>query len=163
MQFFSIIILVSYEILLLIQQYKNKLNELNYSPLPNRVQNYILQLLTFADIICSIAVAAKNSVSKGGYPGAGFAAIWSCFVSCLLAYQGAKASWSKTGITPLLAGFLIGLAGMSAELFFVLMVLFFALGAEAQKNGWGKLVSITALNALQRIILSALINTACAL
>ena len=82
-------------------------------------------------------MAAKNNVSVGGYQGAGFAAMWSCFLACLLAVQGAKAAFSKTGVSPLFVGFLIGLSAMLAQLFFVLMCLFFALGAEANKNGWG--------------------------
>lgn len=41
----------------------------------------------------------------------------------------------------LLVGFMIGVAFMLAELFFVLMVAFFILGAEATHNGYSKSIA----------------------
>lgn len=42
----------------------------------------------------------------------------------------------------LMVGFMIGVAFMLAELFFVLMVAFFILGAEATHNGYSKLIAL---------------------
>ena len=48
------------------------------------------------------------SVLLTGYKGLGFAAIWSMFLVCFMAYIGTKTIYSKTGTPPLLIGFLIG-------------------------------------------------------
>jgi len=39
---------------------------------------------------------------------------------------------------PIIVGFMIGMTLMLAELMFVIMCIFFGLGSEAVKNGWGK-------------------------
>lgn len=56
--------------------------------------------------------------------------------------------------TELLVGFLIGVAAMLAELFFVLMVMFFVLGTNAANNNQSKCIDayLIVINCSHRII-----------
>jgi len=92
-------------------------------------------ILVFAvvQVIVSIAVAAANDTYDFGYKSAAFAAIWSMFL--VVGFTGLGATIVFGGkATELLVGFLIGVAAMLAELFFVLMVMFFILGTNAANN-----------------------------
>lgn len=88
-------------------------------------------------VIVSIAVAAANSNSDGGYKSASFAAIWSMFLVIAFTGLGAKVVFGGKS-SELLVGFLIGVAAMLTELFFVLMVTFFVLGQNATVNNLGE-------------------------
>ena len=94
--------------------------------------------MTCADVIVSLAVTSQNNNSTGGLIAAGFAAMWSCFLACILSYLSIKAVFSSLGVSPFYVGFIIGLSVMLAQLFLMLMFIFFFLGSEAQNNGWGK-------------------------
>lgn len=87
-------------------------------------------------VIVSIAVAATNSKGTGGYKSASFAAIWSMFLVIGFTTVGGQIVFGGKS-TELLVGFMIGVAFMMCELFFVLMVAFFILGSEATHNGYG--------------------------
>ena len=87
----------------------------------------------------SLAVTSQNNNSTGGFIGAGFASMWSCFIACILSYISIKAVFSSQGISPIYVGFIIGLSIMLAQLYLMLMFIFFFLGSEAQINGWGKI------------------------
>lgn len=89
-------------------------------------------------IIVSIVVAAYNSRYTGGYKSASFAAIWSMFLTIVFTVVGAQIVFGGGKATELLVGFMIGIAVMLCELFFVLMVAFFILGSEAYHNGYGE-------------------------
>jgi len=62
--------------------------------------------------------------------------MWSCFLACLLALQGTRAAFSTHGMSPLFVGFCIGLCSMLAQLFAMLMCIFFILGSEAQQKSF---------------------------
>jgi hypothetical protein len=86
--------------------------------------------------VVSIIVAVKQK-SVGGYPSATFAAIWSMFLCILFTIHGAQIVFggvsSEIGV-----GFMIGVATMMTQLFFVLMCVFFVLAKEAKAGGYGK-------------------------
>ena len=84
----------------------------------------------------SIVVAAKQN-TIGGYPSATFAAIWSMFLCILFTIHGAQIVFGAAS-TELGVGFMIGVAAMMTQLFFVLMCVFFVLATEAKAAGYGK-------------------------
>mmetsp|Transcript_12800 Transcript_12800/g.11612 ORF Transcript_12800/g.11612 Transcript_12800/m.11612 type:complete len:202 (+) Transcript_12800:95-700(+) len=95
---------------------------------------FVILLFSVVQIIVSIAVAASNSSSEGGYKSMSFAAIWAMFLVIAFGLLGARIVFG--GKAPeLLIGFLIGVASMLAQLFFVLAVIFFGIGTEAALNG----------------------------
>jgi hypothetical protein len=102
-------------------------------------------LFAIVQVIVSIAVAALNGKSAGGYKSAGFAAIWSMFLVIGFTIVGGQIVLGSGKSTELLVGFMIGVAFMLAELFFVLMVAFFILGAEASHNQYCELTSVSFL------------------
>lgn len=86
-------------------------------------------------VIVSIAVAAANNVtSSGGLRSAGFAAIWSMLLVLVFTYLGGRIVLTANKSSELSIGFMIGIAAMLTELFFVLMIVFFILGEEAASN-----------------------------
>lgn len=86
--------------------------------------------------IVSIAVAVKQK-SVGGLPSATFAAIWSMFICILFTIHGAQIVFG--GISSELGvGFMIGVAAMMTQLFFVLMCVFFVLSTEAKAMNYRK-------------------------
>jgi len=94
---------------------------------------YIILLFSFVQVILSCIVAAKNSEGSKGYKSASFAAIWGMFV--VIAFE--AVAWGivfHTKSSELLVGFMIGTAFMLAELFFVLMMVFFIIGTEAESG-----------------------------
>lgn len=98
---------------------------------------FVVVIFAVVQVIVSIAVAAANSKSgsQGGMKSAGFAAIWSMFLVIGFTYVGGKIVFGDKS-SELLVGFMIGIAYMMVELFFVLMIVFFILAADAQKNGY---------------------------
>lgn len=89
-------------------------------------------------VIVSIAVAAANTKAQvGGHSSASFAAIWSMFMAIIFAGLGGYVVLSGKS-SELLVGFLIGVASMMAELFFVLMAFFFTLGEIATTNNYSE-------------------------
>lgn len=84
-------------------------------------------------MIVSIAVAASNSQTTGGYKSASFAAIWSMFLVIAFTALGGKIVFGGKS-SELLVGFLIGVAAMLAQLCFVLMVIFFIFGSDAKTS-----------------------------
>ena len=96
----------------------------------------------------SIAVAAANSKSgsQGGMKSAGFAAIWSMFLVIGFTYVGGKIVFGDKS-SELLVGFMIGIAYMMVELFFVLMIVFFIL-ADAEIPKVGKCTATRVANLL---------------
>lgn len=98
----------------------------------------LLQIFSVIQIIVSIAVAAKNSKSIGGYKSATFAAIWAMFLVIIFAILGGHIVFVGNA-NPVQVGFLIGVAAMLAQLFFVLMCIYFTLGSEATHNGYGEI------------------------
>eukprot|EP01041_Mallomonas_annulata_P012748 gene12748-26848_t len=86
------------------------------------------------DFFVSVGVSTVNDQKIGGSNGLSFAAMWSCLLvacfvtaGCQLIYQGNN--------SPLMVGFLIGCSAMLAELFFVLMCVFFSYATYAKSNG----------------------------
>ena len=65
-----------------------------------------------------------------------FAAIWAMFLAIIFLYVGGQVVF-KGQNSPLQVGFLIGVAAMLCQLFFLLMCVFFVFGAEARKKGYG--------------------------
>jgi uncharacterized membrane protein len=92
-----------------------------------------LQIFAVVQVIVSCAVAASNSKTDGGYKSASFAAIWSMFLVIGFTSLGAKVVFGGRS-SELLVGFLIGCAAMLSQLCFVLMVIFFVFGANAQTS-----------------------------
>jgi hypothetical protein len=87
-------------------------------------------------IIVSIIVAAyEGSTDRGkrGYKSLGFAAIWSMFLVIAFTYLGYQIAFTSKS-TELLVGFMIGVAAMLTELFFVLMCIFFIIGSEGSSS-----------------------------
>lgn len=81
-------------------------------------------------------MAAKQR-GEGGYPSATFAAIWSMFLCILFMIHGAQIVFGSVS-SELGVGFMIGVAAMMTQLFFVLMCVFFVLATEAKTAGYGK-------------------------
>ena len=93
----------------------------------------------FSAIQCLVAIitAAFNSQSEKGYKSASFAAIWDMFL--LMGFV--RAAFSivfQNKSSELVVGCMMGMAYMLAQLFFVLMVVFFIFGGEADINNPGK-------------------------
>ena len=90
------------------------------------------QAFAVIQVIVSIVVANANSdTSQGGRKSCAFAAIWSMFLVIFFTYLGGRMVLSSSKSSELFVGFMIGIAGMLTELFFILMVIFFILGEEA--------------------------------
>ena len=123
-----------------------------YTHVPRELQTYFLlfesvlteqcysncnQVFTIIQVIVSIAVAAMNSKSHGGYKSATFTSIWAMLLALIFCGVGGQIVF-KGNSSPLLVGFMIGVAAMLCQLFFVLMCVFFVLGTEATHNGYGE-------------------------
>lgn len=81
-----------------------------------------------------------NNNDPHGYKSATFAAIWSMFL--VITFTGIAGSVVFGGkASELLVGFLIGVAAMLTELFFVLMVIFFIIGQSAGNNNYSTFFS----------------------
>lgn len=106
-----------------------------------------MQLLALAQVIVSIIVAQANDVDHGGRKSMAFAATWSMLVAILFVITGSKVIFAGDRSAAFLVGFLIGAAGMMAELFFVLMVLFYTSGEEATSAGYGESLPVPAASA----------------
>ena len=86
-------------------------------------------VLSLVAIIC----AAFNSQTANGYKSASFAALWNMFII----WGFCRASYSivfHTKSSELMVGAMMGMSIMLAQLFFVLMVVFFIFGGEADVN-----------------------------
>lgn len=94
------------------------------------------QFFGLIQCIVSIVVAVKQN-SLGGYPSATFAAIWSMFLCILFTTHGAQIVFGGVS-SELGVGFMIGVAAMMTQLFFVLMCIFFVLSTEAKTAGYGE-------------------------
>lgn len=94
----------------------------------------VVLIFAVVQVIVSIAVAAANS-GANGYKSASFAAIWSMFLVIIFTGLGAKVVFGGKS-SALMVGFMMGVAAMLTELFFVLMVVFFVLGTNADTNGY---------------------------
>jgi hypothetical protein len=91
-----------------------------------------VQAFAVIQVIVSIVVANANSnTTQGGLKSCAFAAIWSMFLVIIFTYLGGRMVLSANKSSELFVGFMIGIAGMLTELFFILMVIFFILGEEA--------------------------------
>ena len=88
-------------------------------------------------------VAVKQK-TIGGLPSATFAAIWSMFLCMLFTIHGAQIVFGGAS-SELGVGFMIGVASMMTQLFFVLMCTFFVLSTEAKKQGYGEQQNISKL------------------
>mmetsp|Transcript_29907 Transcript_29907/g.41088 ORF Transcript_29907/g.41088 Transcript_29907/m.41088 type:complete len:197 (+) Transcript_29907:64-654(+) len=96
---------------------------------------FVIVVFAVVQVIVSIAVAAANAkTSLGGLKSAGFAAIWSMFLVIIFTVLGGKMVLTSNKSSELMVGFMIGIAAMLTELFFVLMVMFFILGQEASSE-----------------------------
>lgn len=89
----------------------------------------------FSAIQCLVAIicAAFNSQTPNGYKSASFAAIWDMFI--LIGFV--RAAYSivfHNKSSELVVGCMMGMAYMLSQLFFVLMVVFFIFGGEADVN-----------------------------
>jgi preprotein translocase subunit SecG len=98
---------------------------------------FVVAAFAILQIIVSIAAAAKNSTTEGGYKSAAFAAIWSMFLVIIFTGLGAQIVF-RAQATALQVGFLIGVSAMLCQLFFVLMVIFLILSTEATNSHIGK-------------------------
>jgi len=98
---------------------------------------FLPQVFTFIQVIVSIAVAAQNDPTKqeGGLAGASFAAIWSMIMVLMFTVHGAQIVFGAQS-TEIGVGYMIGVAAMMVQLFFVLMCIFFVLGTEAKRDGY---------------------------
>lgn len=107
-------------------------------PLNMLIKDVCEQIFAVVQVIVSIAVAVANSnATDGGYKSASFAAIWSMFLVIIFTAVGGNVVLGGRS-SELLVGFLIGVAAMLTELFFVLMVTFFVLGQDATVNNFSK-------------------------
>lgn len=95
-----------------------------------------MQVLSVVQVIVSIAVGAVNTQNVGGYNSATFAAIWTMFLVIIFAAIGGRIVFGGKA-SELLVGFMIGIASMLAQLFFMLCCIFLGLGAEAAHNQYG--------------------------
>jgi hypothetical protein len=107
----------------------------------NQIHSFYFSIFRFQffgliQCIVSIIVAAKQK-GIGGYPSATFAAIWSMFLCILFMIHGAQIVFGSVS-SELGVGFMIGVAAMMTQLFFVLMCVFFVLATEAKSAGYGK-------------------------
>ena len=107
------------------------------------LQNIHLQFFGLIQCIVSIVVAVKQK-TIGGLPSATFAAIWSMFLCMLFTIHGAQIVFGGAS-SELGVGFMIGVASMMTQLFFVLMCTFFVLSTEAKKQGYGEQQNISKL------------------
>ncbi len=98
---------------------------------------FCVALFALIQIIVSIAVAAQNDPTKkeGGLASASFAAIWSMFMVIAFTIHGAQIVFGAQS-TEIGVGYMIGVAAMMVQLFFVLMCVFFVLATEANKMGY---------------------------
>lgn len=96
---------------------------------------FVVLIFTIIQFIMSVYVAHVNSNYNGGLKSLAFAAIWSMFLAIGFGALGAKIVFSGKSLE-LLVGFMIGIASMMAQLFFMLAVIFFALGTEAGQLGY---------------------------
>ena len=92
-------------------------------------------ICAFSSIQCLVAIicAAFNSQTTNGYKSASFAALWDMFL--LMGFV--RAAYSivfQNKSSELVVGCMMGMAYMLAQLFFVLMVVFFIFGMEAEVN-----------------------------
>lgn len=91
-------------------------------------------------VTASLYVAISNYYDEHGHNSVIFAALWSGAV--LVAFNMILIEVLPIFARPMsefVVGCLIGGFGMISELFFVLMVMFFILGMEAARNGYGNL------------------------
>mmetsp|Transcript_35537 Transcript_35537/g.33708 ORF Transcript_35537/g.33708 Transcript_35537/m.33708 type:complete len:183 (+) Transcript_35537:100-648(+) len=95
---------------------------------------YVVAFFGLIQCIVSIIVAVYQK-GEGGYPSATFAAIWSMFLCILFTIHGAQIVFGGVS-SELGVGFMIGVAAMMTQLFFVLMCVFFVLATEAQTAGY---------------------------
>ena len=97
---------------------------------------YVVCGLTSIQGLIAIICAAFNHQTRNGYKSAAFAALWNMFMIAGFC----RASYSivfHNKSNELMVGLMIGMAYMLAQLFFVLMIVFFIFGTEAEINNAG--------------------------
>lgn len=95
----------------------------------------VVAIMTLIQVIVSLVVASKNSSDIGGYKSAAFIAIWCMFLVICFTYNGYKIVKTNKN-SSFTVGFVIGIACMLCQLFFMVGVLYIGLGLEAYKNNW---------------------------
>lgn len=96
---------------------------------------WVVIIFSCVQVIVSIIVAAKNSKYDYGYKSLVFTAVWAMFLVILFAAIAGKVVFEGKA-APLLVGFLVGIAFMLCQLFFMIAVLFLGVGDEASKQQW---------------------------
>jgi heme A synthase len=99
-------------------------------------------------VIVSLVCAGFNAETTGGSKGLSFAAVWSALLVIAYAIIGSVTVYSANGTDYFTIGNLIGMGAMLAQLFFVLMWVYYILGQGAAEQG---LVSEGADNAMGSI------------
>ena len=89
--------------------------------------------MILADVIMSIYVAAANDNEDGGHKSSGFVAVWSMFLVVAFGVFGTRVIMSQKS-TNLFVGFLLGMGGMLAQLFFALSVYFFLMAKNDKEH-----------------------------
>lgn len=87
-------------------------------------------VFTIVYFIVAIISADDNHKANSGSEGAGFSAIWSCFL-LFICVLGITFLVVRGRASPIFVGITIGFTALLAQLFFVLMVVFFVLGQSA--------------------------------
>ena len=82
-------------------------------------------------------MAHTNNTDPNGLAGASFAAVWEAFLVIFFLASGYQVVYAPQS-SALMVGFVLGLASMMAQLFFMLTVYFLALGVQATTLGYGK-------------------------
>mmetsp|Transcript_2586 Transcript_2586/g.2736 ORF Transcript_2586/g.2736 Transcript_2586/m.2736 type:complete len:218 (-) Transcript_2586:190-843(-) len=97
------------------------------------VKQFWIVCLIFSGVDCivSISVAGMNNETHGGSSGLVFAALWSLFLVIIFDIAGSQLIFYGN-CSALMVGFVIGVAAMLAELFLVLMCVFFSFGTSSK-------------------------------
>lgn len=98
-----------------------------------------MQFFSLLTVIVSLICAGFNAETEGGSKGLSFAAIWSALVVIAYAIIGSISVYSSNGADLFTIGNLIGMGAMLAQLYFVLMWVYFILGQRAGENGYGRI------------------------
>lgn len=93
---------------------------------------YTIIVISFVIVICAIVAADQNDSAAGGNRGAGFAAIWSCFMIVGLAFGGTMVL--RKYRTPLAVGIFLGTVVMMSQMMLSLFAVFVGLARETDAD-----------------------------
>lgn len=87
-------------------------------------------------MIVSLVTVGYNGKTTGGSKGLAFVAFWSGLLVVAYAIVGSVGVYSAKGVDLFTIGTMIGMGVMLAQLFFVLMWVYYIHGQEAAQNGY---------------------------